>query len=193
MLAPVEAVNVIGETFLMLRELARALEGGAKKLGKDGAVALVAVIGGLGLVSCKTTGVGFEYERAVARFVLESENRGSIVTMPVSEVRIQVDPTAVLTEFDLESVAVAEVELGQCLQFRLTHQASRTFYQASANNQGRRMVLIVNGQPLGLQRIERPVSDGIFYVFVEIPDADLPELARNLRGTSIEIQNKLRG
>ncbi len=177
----------------MLRELARALESGAKKLGKSGVIAVVAVIGSLVLVSCKTTGVGFEYERAVARFVLESEHDGSIVTLPVSEARIQVNPTAILTEFDLESVAVAEVELGQCLQFRLTRQASRTFYQASANNQGRRMVLIVNGQPLGLQRIERPVADGIFYVFVEIPDVDLPELARNLRGTSIEIQNKLRG
>jgi len=177
----------------MLRELVRALEGRAKNLGKNGAIAAVAVIGGLVLVSCKTTGVGFEYERAVARFVLESENGGSIVTMPVSDVRIQVNPTAVLTEFDFESVAVAEVELGQCLQFRLTHQASRRFYQASANNQGRRMVLIVNGNPLGLLRIERPVADGIFYVFVEIPDVDLPELAKNLRGTSLEIQSKLRG
>lgn len=177
----------------MLRELARALEVGARKQGGSGTIAVVAVFAGLLLVSCNTTGVGFEYERAMARFVLESENSGSIVTMPVSEVRIQVNPTALLTEFDFESVAVVEVELGQCLQFRLNHQASRTFYQASANNQGRRMVLIVNGQPLGLQRIERPVSDGILYVFVEIPDADLPELARNLRGTSIEIQNKIRG
>ena len=55
------------------------------------------------------------------------------------------------------------------------------------------MVLIVNGQPLGLHPIERPVWDGIFYVFVEIPDADLSELANNLRGTSIEIQNKISG
>lgn len=177
----------------MLRELERVPSKGAKKKRGDWVVAILAVVAGFALVSCNTTGVGFEYERAVARFVLESENNGSIVTMPVSEVRIQVNPTALLTEFDFESVAVAEVELGQCLQFRLTHQASRRFYQASANNQGSRMVLIVDGEPLGLQRIERPVSDGIFYVFVEIPNADLPELARNLRGTSIEIQNKIRG
>lgn len=177
----------------MLRELVRALANGANNERRSALLALSTLALGLLSTSCNTTGVGFEYERAVARFVLESENSGTIVTMPVSEVRIQVNPTAILTEFDLESVAVAEVELGQCLQFTLNRRASRTFYQASANNQGRRMILIVNGQPVGLQRIERPVADGIFYVFVEIPDADLPELAKNLRGTSIEIQNKISG
>ena len=177
----------------MSRELARALANRAIKERRCTLLALLSLVLGLLLTSCKTTGVGFEYERSVARFVLESENSGTIVTMPVSEVRIQVNPTAILTEFDLKSVAVAEVELGQCLQFMLTRQASRRFYQASANSQGRRMVMIVNGQPLGLHPIERPVSDGIFYVFVEIPDADLSELANNLRGTSIEIQNKISG
>ncbi len=177
----------------MLRELARALSNRAIKERRWASLALLTLALGFLFTSCNTTGVGFEYERSVARFVLETESSGTIVTMPVSEVRIQVNPTAILTEFDLESVAVAEVELGQCLQFTLTRQASRTFYQTSANNLGRRMVLIVNGQPVGLQRIERPVSDGIFYVFVEIPDAELPELANNLRGTSIEIQNKISG
>ena len=132
-----------------MRVLARALANRAIKERRCTLLALLSLVLGLLLTSCKTPGVGFENERSVARFVLESENSGTIVTMPVSEVRIQVNPTAILTEFDLKSVAVAEVELGQCLQFMLTRQASRRFYQASANSQGRRMVVIVNGHRRG--------------------------------------------
>jgi len=177
----------------MARELLRAASNRDANRWTGFAAVVFAAIASFGLVSCNTTGVGFDYERAVARFVIETENNGSIVTMPVSGARIQVNPTAVLTEFDIESVSVAEVEMGPCLQFTLTRLASRTFYQATANNQGRRMILVINGQPIGLKRIERPVADGIFHVFVEIPNADLPELATNLRGTSLEIQNKIRG
>lgn len=175
----------------MLRDLASAPNVGMEKVTLKWA--FVVLVSSLALVSCNTTGVGFDYERSIARFVIESDGGGSIVTMPVSRVRIQVAPTAVLTEYDLESVAVAELELGKCLQFTLTRRASRVFYQASASNQGKRIVLIVNGQAVGLQRIERPVSDGIFFIFVEIPDGDLPELARNLKGTSIDLQSKMGG
>ena len=145
------------------------------------------------LAACNTTSVGFDYETRVPRFVLESENEGSILTLPVSGARIQVDPKAVLTEYDVVAVDVAELELGPCLQFTLTHRASRAFYQKSATNLGKRLVLLVNGQPLGLQRLERPIGNGVVYIFVEIPDSELPELAKNLRGTSIELQNKING
>ncbi len=177
----------------MLGKKGRALELGVERRNTNWVGMILLAMVGLALVSCNTTQVGFDYEPAVARFVIESNNGGSMVTMPVSGARIQVNPTAVLSEYDLENVSVAEVELGQCLQFTLTHRASRIFYQASASNQGKRIVLVVNGQALGLQRIDRPVSDGILYVFMEIPDADLPELAKNLKGTTLDIQSKIRG
>ena len=88
----------------MLRELARALTNRAIKERRCTSLALLSVVLGLLLTSCKTTGVGFEYERAWARFVLESENSGTIVTMPVSEERILFNPTATLTEFFMSSL-----------------------------------------------------------------------------------------
>ena len=81
--------------------------------------------------------------------------------------------------------------MGTCLRFTTTRRASRVLYQESASNQGKRMVLLVNGRPLGIQRIERPIADGVFHIFVELPDSELPELARNLKGTSLDIQAKL--
>ncbi len=130
------------------------------------------------LSACKTTGVGFDYEPMRARFVMEADNDGAVVTLPVSNVRIQVNATAVITEYDLEDVALAELEMGTCLQFTTTRRASRALYQETASNQGKRMVLLVNGRPIGIQRIERPIADGVFHVFVELPDSELPELTR---------------
>ena len=173
----------------MLRELERSPRG-SRRL----AVWLAISVGCSVLVSsCRTTDVGFDYERAIARFVFESDQNGSVVTLPVSGVRIQVDAKAVITEFDILNVSVAEAELGACLQFTLTHQASRILYQESASNQGRRMVMVINGAPIGVRRIDRPIADGVFNMFVEIPDEGLPALAQNLRGTSIEIQKKIHG
>jgi len=63
--------------------------------------------------------------------------------------------------------------------------------QESANNLGRRLVLIIDGMPIGVRRIHRPVSDGVIYMFLEVPDARLGAIATNLKGTSIEIQQKL--
>lgn len=148
---------------------------------------------GFSLAACNTTSGRGDHETQVARFVVETDQDGAVVSMPVSGARIRVNSKAILTEYDFLNVEVADLELGRCLQFTLTHQASRAFYQTSATNQGMRLVLLVNGKPLGLRRIERPVSNGVIYVFVEIPDAELPELAKNLRGTSIEIQKKISG
>lgn len=156
-------------------------------------IALLIGIAAILLSACNTTGVDFEYDKQVARFVLESEGTGSLVTLPVSQARIQVNPKAVLTEFDIVSVDVTEHELGTCLQFTLTPQATRAFYRTSATHLGKRLVLLVNGRALGLQRMERPVGNGVLYVFVEIPNSDLEEMARNLRGTSIELQRKISG
>ena len=143
------------------------------------------------LSSCNTTSVAFDYEPMRARFVLETDGDGALVTLPVSNVRIPVNSTAIITEYDLQDVSLAELEMGTCLRFTTTRRASRVLYQASASNQGKRMVLLVDGRPLGIQRIERPIADGVFHIFVELPESELPELTRNLKGTSLDIQAKL--
>lgn len=170
-------------------EKARRVKGGRWSQGLF-AVSLLAGVCLL-LSSCKTTSAGFDYEPMRARFVMEADRGGALVTLPVSNVRIQVNSTAIITEYDLQDVSLAELEMGTCLRFTTTRRASRVLYQESASNQGKRMVLLVNGRPLGIQRIDRPIPDGVFHIFVELPDAELPELTRNLKGTSLDIQAKL--
>ena len=165
-----------------------------KRLG--GLPAFLAIImasAGFFLSGCNTTSGFSADEMMLGRFVVEVEHDGTVVSMPISGARIQVNPQAMLTEYDFLDVGVVELDLGLCLQFTLSHQASRAFYQTSANNQGKRLVLLVNGKALGLRRIDRPVSNGVIYVFVEVPDGELPELAKNLKDTSIEVQKKISG
>lgn len=121
---------------------------------------------------------------AVARFFLEAaRGDGAQATLPRSEVSIAIQPKPVITEFDLASVELAEVELGRCLLFQLTPEGGRDLYRLTAVNQGRRLVLVVNGEPLGARRIERPIEGGALLIFVERPDEELPALVREFRTT----------
>lgn len=126
---------------------------------------------------------------SVARFFLEARSgEGGLATLPRSGSKIAVGVKPVLTEFDLVDVQVARVELGDCLLFRLTPSAARDLYRLTGANQGARLVLVLNGEPLGARRIDHPFDDGTILIFVEVADGALQSLAAQLRATTAEIQ-----
>lgn len=129
-----------------------------------------------------------------ARFLMESrttDGYSAMVTMPVSRVRVPVEGKAIVSEFDYQSIELAEIDLGKCLLFTLRPPAARAFYQISAGNQGKRLVLVVNGEPLGVRSISGPIADGRIFVFLEADDDRLHELATKLKETNFDIQKKL--
>ena len=128
---------------------------------------------------------------AIARFFLESPSgRQAAATLPVSGVRIAIAPKPVITEFDIVNVELAQVELGKCLMFQLTPAAARDLYRLTASNQGRRLVLVLNGEAIGARVIERPLENGTIFTFVELPDERLPALVAGLKRTSAELQRE---
>jgi hypothetical protein len=131
---------------------------------------------------CETGAGGRREDGAVsARFYLESTRDGAgNATLPRSDVTISILPKPVITEFDVVSVEIAEVELGRCLKFQLTPAASRDLYRLTASRLGRRLVLFLNGQAVGARRIDEPIEDGALLIFVERPDEALPALVENL-------------
>lgn len=135
---------------------------------------------------------GSEFLRA--RFVLESAARdgfAALATLPLSKVQIRLEGEAVLSEFDYHAIELAEVELGKCLVFTLKPTAARAFYQITVAKQGRRLVLLLNGEALGVRRLEAPIANGKIFVFLETGDERLEEIANQLRKTNFEIQKKL--
>lgn len=145
----------------------------------------------LALAGCQSQPVA-DYVPTLARFFLETPAGSVAMTLPRSGVQMPVSAKPVLTEFDFADVQVAQVELGRCLMFQLTPAAARDLYRLSVPNQGRRLVLVVNGTPLGARRIERPLDDGTVLIFAEVSDEALMTLAGNLRRTSAELQRGLK-
>lgn len=129
-----------------------------------------------------------------ARFLVEAppgDEYAAIVTLPVSRIQVPVKGEAIVSEFDFAAIEMAEVELGKCLVFVLKPTAARAFYQLSASNLGKRLVLVINGEPIGVRRINNPIADGKVYIFLEVTDSKLEELVERLRETNIEIQKQL--
>jgi len=152
----------------------------------------VAVLGMLGLAGCQGTKPPTDYRPTQARFFLESSsNDGTPVTLPRSGVRLIVNSKPVLTEGDIVNVEVVQVELGKCLLFQLTPTATRDFYRMSVSHQGRRIVLVLDGNAVGARRIDGPITNGALFVFAEVPDTALPALVDDLKKTSVALQREL--
>ncbi|MSU65172.1 MAG: hypothetical protein EXS38_03505 [Opitutus sp.] len=129
---------------------------------------------------------------ALARIFLESADaRGTDLALPQSGVHLVVNPQPVLVEGDFTNVELVQVELGKCLMFQLSPAAARDFYRLSASHQGRRLVLVVNGAPVGARRIDGPIADGVVYIFVELTDDVLPRLVDDLKKTTSTVQRAI--
>jgi hypothetical protein len=146
----------------------------------------------LGLSGCRTTAASAAARGPVPRFFLEAAEPSVLtVTLPRSGVRLSVNPQPVITEGDIVDVALAQVDLGKCLAFQVSPAASRDLYRLTGSHQGRRLVLVVDGAPLGARRIDGPLADGIVFVFVEVADELLPKLVEDLRKSSAATQREL--
>lgn len=130
----------------------------------------------------------------LARFFLESDqvNNADVVSLTQSGVRIAVGARPVLMEYDFVDVTVARVELGQCLLFQLTPAAAHDLIGLTASNQGRRLVLTIDGVAIGARRIDGVFADGRIFIFVEKPDSELPALAQELKRASVEARGRSR-
>lgn len=148
------------------------------------AVALIALLA----AGCQAPRVA-EGPAAVARFYLEAPADGATrVVLPVSELELAIEPKPVLTEHDFATVELTELELGKAVTFGLTPMASRDLYRLTAANQGRRLVLVVEGEAVGARPIEAPIEDGMLAVFIELPDEELPELVRRLERMALNVR-----
>lgn len=148
----------------------------------------------LGFSGCQSTPAAPDYDPIVPQFLLEApEQQPGVqqVELPVSQVQIPVYPRVALAQSDVRNVELVQVDLGLCLMFEFTPEASRALLRLSSSNIGRRLVVTLNGRPLGARPLEGPITDGRLFVFVEVPDDALPDTAVNLKRTVHEIQTAL--
>ena len=144
------------------------------------------------VAGCASSAKPKDYQPVTARFFLESSNSdGTPLMLPQSGVRMTVNPKPVITEGDIINVELVQVDLGKCLLVQLSPSASRDFYRLSVTHQGRRLVFLVNGDPLGARRIDGVITNGVVYVFIEIPEPEMPAFVENLKKSSVAMQREI--
>jgi hypothetical protein len=154
---------------------------------------LITLLCGLVFLSgCQTKEASPLDQTLVARFFMEVRpgTPGVTVQLPVSKVMLNVNPKPVLVEYDITNVEFAKVDLGWCLYFQFNSAAARDLYRLSASNLGGRLVLTLNDTPIGVRRMDQPIADGGFLIFLEVPNEDLPPIAERLKRTSAAIAKK---
>lgn len=125
-----------------------------------------------------------------ARGVNYGSLTGSMLVLPVSGTQIPVQGEPLVNEFEIANVELVKVDMGMALLVQVTDKGARDLYRGSVTNTGGRVVLTVNGNPVGARRLDGPIEDGNFYTFVEVDDEELGQLVIDMKKTLIAIQKK---
>lgn len=155
--------------------------------------AILSLICLITLVGCKKDKIDEENLR-VPRILVESRNvdygslTGGVAELPLSGARIPVQKTPLITEFQIQNIELVKVDLGLALLIQTDELGARALYRGTVSNMGARLVLTVNGNPIGARRIDGAIQDGNIYTFVELPDDELEELVIKLRESLVEIK-----
>jgi hypothetical protein len=138
----------------------------------------------VGMVGCQST-KNAKVQPLAPRFYLEqqyqSAKRAETVTLPRSGVSVVIDNIPVLVESDFVAVDLMRVELGFCVRFTLKRLAARSLYQISVQDRGSRLVLVLDGQAMGVRVIDEVFADGYLFTFLEVSDEALPGLVESMR------------
>jgi hypothetical protein len=117
-------------------------------------------------------------------FFLESDRTGAVVrSLPLSGIQIRTADAAALSGDDFVRADVGQNEFGKCLRLQLSRHGTVKLQQLAASAGGQRLVLVVDGHPVGALRLHGRPEDDYLCVLVEVPDADLPGLARELNAS----------
>lgn len=112
------------------------------------------------------------------------------MVMPKSGTMIEVIKEPLLNEFEIVNAELVKVELGMALLLQLSDRGARSLYRASVVNAGNRVVVSINGNPVGFRRLDGAIMDGNFYCFVEMNNAALEELVIDIKESLAYVQTQ---
>jgi hypothetical protein len=136
------------------------------------------------IIGCKTDDGNIE---GAPRFFLSQGQSGGFdgsrsmqVPLPGKNNAMVVGARPVLTEFDFRGVKVVEVEMGRALMFGTTASGRYKLMRLTTPNIGKRLLLVVDGEPIGVRVIDGSLQDGILFTFVFAEDEEIFTLAERI-------------
>lgn len=112
------------------------------------------------------------------------------MVLPLSGSHVTVRSKPVFGEWDIMRAMHFESEFGPAIVLLFTADARADFYRTTISNQGRRLILTINGLPVGGHYISGPIEDGRIAFYLEMDDEDIPAVAEGIQKTSNEIQKR---
>lgn len=112
------------------------------------------------------------------------------LTLPVSKTQIQVLREPVVGEYEIINIDMVQFDLGIGVQIHLTERGARALYRTSVTHRGNRIVLLANDQPVGARTIDGDMTDGRFYMYLEMPDDEVEQFVLDMRESIAELQTQ---
>jgi len=118
----------------------------------------------------------------------EGDGPGRVFPLPVlgQERYFQLSPD--ITMLDFEAFSVFPARDGQTMgaAFLLKHLAKSRLTQISASRQGTYMVVVVDGQPVDVMLIDRPIEDGVLVIWGGLNAGHIEYLTKKLKLPQLE-------
>ena len=143
-------------------------------------------VGAIGIVLLSLSACNTAKPTHTVRFYPESrgsaDNFTRTLKMPLSGVEFNVLRKPAIWEEHILQVDLVKVASGDlALRFVFDDFGTRELYRQSASNLGGRMLLVINEVPLGARQFDGPITDGVYFTFMEMAPAEMEELTLDLQ------------
>lgn len=102
------------------------------------------------------------------------------VTIPVSNLRVVVDPHPTLTERDVAEAEIVETAGGDAVLVKFNAHGRMALDQLTTQGRGQYLVVFLNNRAIAAWQIDRRLSLGQFLIEADLSDADARQLVDDL-------------
>jgi hypothetical protein len=79
----------------------------------------------------------------------------------------------VVNDKEIEDVDLVRVDAGVCLLFHLSPASTMRLAHTTANNFGKRLILVIDGKPVGVRMIDEIIQNGQLFTFTELSTEEM--------------------
>ncbi len=87
----------------------------------------------------------------------------------------------VVMDKEIDDVDLVRVDAGICLLFHLSPSSTMRLAHTTANNLGKRLVLVIDGKPVGIRMIDEIIQNGQLFTFTELSSQEMGKTVVQLK------------